>query len=74
MNIDARKDEGAGMMTAVASFDSMRRILDVVKEDAVLLPAIEQIMHPCIAHSLSTDGQSALDEGLASINFIIFFG
>ena len=33
MNIDVRKDEGAGMMTAVASFDSMRRILDVVETD-----------------------------------------
>ena len=69
-----RKDEGAGMMTAVASFDSMRRILEVVQNDAVLLPAIAKIMHPCIVHSLSTDGQSALEEGLASITFIIFFG
>ena len=56
MNIDVRKDEGAGMMTAVASFDSMRRILDVVDTDAVLLSALEKIMLPCIFHSLSTDG------------------
>jgi len=55
-------------MTAMASFVSMRRILDVTASDPDLLAKIEDIMYPCLLHSLQEEDR--LVEGVYSINFI----
>ena len=57
-------------MNAVAAFTSMRRILEVVKDDVALFE-IETIMDICILHSLSVEGVDSLDEGIDCINILL---
>lgn len=71
---DAEEDDGESILTAVASFTSMRRILDVIQNDQALLAQIEQIMYPCLLHSLTPDGLDSIEEGIDCITLILYYG
>ena len=49
---DAQEDEGESILAAVASFTSIRRIIDAVQGDPALLLQVEDIIYPCLLHSL----------------------
>ena len=67
-------DECEAVLTAVASYTSMRRILDVVQDDAQLLAQIEEIMYPCLLHSLTADGLDSIEEGVDCITMLAHHG
>ena len=71
---DADDDDGESILTAVASFTSMRRILDVVSSDVNLLTQIEKIVYPCLLHSLTADGLDSIEEGIDCITLIAYHG
>lgn len=52
----------------------MRRILDSVSEDVNLLAQIEQVMYPCLLHSLTADGLDSIEEGIDCINLCVHHG
>ena len=56
----------------MSAFISMRRILDITENDDNLLSQIENIMYPCLLHSLSEEDR--MIEGIYCINFIAFHG
>ena len=67
-------DECEAVLTAVASYTSMRRILDVVQDDAQLLAQIEEIMYPCLLHALTADGLDSIEEGVDCITMLVHHG
>ena len=64
-------DESEALLTAVASYTSMRRILDVVQDDVELLTQIEGLMYPCLVHSLTEAGFDSLEEGIDCITMFV---
>lgn len=52
----------------------MRRILDAIKTDLVLLSEIEKIMCPCLFQSLTVHGIDSIEEGLDCISLILYYG
>mmetsp|Transcript_29520 Transcript_29520/g.44887 ORF Transcript_29520/g.44887 Transcript_29520/m.44887 type:complete len:666 (+) Transcript_29520:641-2638(+) len=71
---DADEDEGESILAAVASFTSIRRILDSVNTDVNLLAQIEHIIYPCLLHSLTADGLDSIEEGIDCITMLLFNG
>lgn len=67
-------DDGESILAAVASFTSMRRILDSVSEDMAVLHTVENIIFPCLLHSLTADGLDSIEEGIDCITLILYHG
>ena len=71
---DNDDDDGESILAAVASFTSMRRIIDAIQNDVHLLPQIENIMYPCLLHSLTADGLDSIEEGVDCISMFLYHG
>ena len=71
---DNAKEDEESVRAAVASLNSMRRILDVVKADLPLTHEIQAIMYPCLEHSLTRNGIESLEEGVDCITLILYNG
>ena len=69
---DPDEDDGEAILTAVASFTSIRRILDVVSNDQALLTQVEDKIYPCLLHSLTADGLDSIEEGIDCITLILY--
>ena len=69
---DPDEDDGEAILTAVASFTSIRRILDVVSNDTSLLSQVEDKIYPCLLHSLTADGLDSIEEGIDCITLILY--
>lgn len=69
---DAQEDEGESILAAVASFTSIRRILDAIQNDQALLLQVEDIIYPCLLHSLTPDGLDAIEEGIDCITMLVY--
>lgn len=69
---DARTSDAT--MTAIAAFNSMRRILDVSKNDPGLVLQLEKIMYPCLVHGLTEAGIDSLEEGIDCVTMILHHG
>lgn len=67
-------DDGESILAAVASFTSMRRILDAVQSDVTVLRTVENIIYPCLLHSLTADGLDSIEEGVDCITLILYHG
>ena len=52
----------------------MRRILDIVVSDEELILQIENIMMPCIEHSLTEAGMDRVEESLDCIIQFVYHG
>lgn len=61
-------------MTAIASFTSIRRILECVRADAALLLDLEQIIYPCLMLCFKADGLDSFDEGIACTTLLLYHG
>mmetsp|Transcript_7597 Transcript_7597/g.12766 ORF Transcript_7597/g.12766 Transcript_7597/m.12766 type:complete len:328 (-) Transcript_7597:970-1953(-) len=70
----AEDDDGETILTAVANFTSIRRIIVAIKDDSELLRKVETIVYPCLLHSLTADGLDSIEEGVDSIAMIIHSG
>jgi len=68
------EDDGESILAAVASFTSMRRILDAVQTDLTVLRTVESIIYPCLLHSLTADGLDSIEEGIDCITLILYHG
>lgn len=68
------EDDGESILAAVASFTSMRRILDAVQTDLTVLRTVEDIIYPCLLHSLTADGLDSIEEGIDCITLILYHG
>ena len=71
---DANEDEGESILAAVASFQSMRRIIDAIQKDLSLLSQVEHIVYPCLLHSLTADGLDSIEEGIECITMLVYYG
>jgi hypothetical protein len=71
---DADDDDGESILAAVASFTSIRRVLDAIQEDLNLLSQVEAIIYPCLLHSLTADGLDSIEEGIDCITMIVHYG
>ena len=71
---DNDDDDGESILAAVASFTSMRRIIDAIQTDVPLLAQIEHIMYPCLLHSLTADGLDSIEEGVDCISMFLYYG
>jgi len=67
-------DDGESILAAVASFTSIRRILDSVQADLAVLHTVENIIYPCLLHSLTADGLDSIEEGIDCITLILYHG
>ena len=73
----ANAHDQRSIWTAVASFTSMRRILEACKNDPALIREVEKTLHECISHSLTVDGlvsSDSINEGLECIGLILYYG
>lgn len=63
-------------VVAVTAFTSMRRVVNVIviSKDVSALMEIQNIMYPCLEHSLSQDGIASLEEGIECINLFLCRG
>jgi len=52
----------------------MRRILDAIQKDLALLAQVEEIIYPCLLHSLTADGLDSIEEGIECITMIVYYG
>ena len=71
---DADADDGESILAAVASFQSIRRIIDAIQKDKNLLTQVENIVYPCLLHSLTADGLDSIEEGIECITMFIYYG
>jgi hypothetical protein len=71
---DNDDDDGESILAAVASFTSIRRILDAISEDKPLLAQVEHIIYPCLLHSLTADGLDSIEEGIECIVHLVHYG
>jgi hypothetical protein len=71
---DNDEDDGESILAAVASFTSMRRIIDAIHDDIPLLAQVEHIMYPCLLHSLTADGLDSIEEGVDCITLFLYHG
>lgn len=71
---DGDDDDGESILAAVASFTSIRRILDAISEDKPLLAEVETIIYPCLLHSLTADGLDSIEEGIECIVHLVHYG
>jgi hypothetical protein len=69
-----QEDDGETILTAVATFTSIRRIIDSVNEDAELLNKVETIIYPILLHSLTADGLDSIEEGIDCISLLVHHG
>lgn len=67
-------DDGETILTAVASFTSIRRIIDAIQSDMELLKKVEKIVYPVLLHSLTADGLDSIEEGIDCISMLIHYG
>lgn len=51
----------------------MRRIIDAIQKDLVLLAQVEEIVYPCLLHSLTADGLDSIEEGIECITMIVYY-
>lgn len=65
--------EGDSIMAALASLSSIRRVINSIQKQADLLIQVEQIVYPCLLHSVSIDGLDSIEEGLDCITMQLFF-
>ena len=52
----------------------MRRILDAVQDNVKLMKQLEEIIYPCIVHSLTEDGLDSIEEGMDCLITFIHHG
>ena len=71
---DANEDDGESILAAVASFQSIRRIIDATQKDLALLAQVEHIVYPCLLHSLTADGLDSIEEGIECIIMLVYYG
>ena len=71
---DTGDDDGESILAAIASFTSIRRIIDSIHEDVPLLSQVEHIVYPCLLHSLTADGLDSIEEGIDCITLILYHG
>jgi len=67
-------EDGESLLAAVASFTSMRRIIDACSNHKDILAQLEQIIYPCILHSLTPDGLDSIEEGIDCTSMLIHYG
>ena len=70
VNTEDDEDEES-ILTAVAHFTSMRRIITIVEEDPDIMIQIEQIIYPCLEHSLTVNGLDSIEESIDCIALLI---
>ena len=67
-------DNEGSYVTALASFTSMRRVVEVIKGDSNLLRELASVMQDCLMHSLTEEGIGSIDEGIDCIIKILYYG
>ena len=60
--------------TALSSFASIRRIIEVVKDDTAILTEVEQIIYPSLIKTLAPVGYDSIEEGVSCITLILYHG
>lgn len=58
----------------MASFVSIRRIMEVIKNDKAILLELEKIVYPLIMKTLTATGHDSIDESVTCITIILFYG
>lgn len=71
---DIGDDDGESILAAIASFTSIRRIIDAIQHDVQLLIQVEHIVYPCLLHSLTADGLDSIEEGIDCITLFLYHG
>ena len=66
-------EEGESIMAALASLQSIRRVINCIQKDTALLAQIEPIIYPVLLHSVTIDGLDSIEEGLDCITMLLFF-
>jgi len=74
IQIDIEDDDGESILAAVASFTSMRRIVDACQKHKPLLQDLQNILMECLIHSISKDGLDSIEEGIDCISLLIYHG
>ena len=67
-------DEMESLLAAQAMFTSIRRLIEACKKDQALLEQIEEMIYPCLLHSLTAEGLDSIEEGIDCIVMLCYHG
>jgi len=67
-------DDGESALAAVGCIQAIRRTLESVQKEPLMLHQLQQVIYPILMHSLTPEGLDAIEDGIDCITMLLYYG